>query len=76
VRSSGLICSVAAPGHNLSSLVRQGDLNFLTIFRSGLRSQLAKPYGPVFFTVSKKGSGLEPDRIVTSLQIRELLVPI
>ena len=37
------------------------------IFRSGLRSQLTRPYGPVFFTVSKKGSGLGPDRTVASL---------
>ena len=39
------------------------------IFRSGLQSQLTRPYGPVFFTVSKKGSSLGPDRTVASLAI-------
>ena len=39
------------------------------IFQSGLRSQLTRPYGPVFFTVSKKGSGLGPDRTVASLAL-------
>ena len=42
------------------------------IFRSGLRSQLTRLYGPVFFTVSKKGSGLGPDRTVASLVVRSL----
>ena len=34
VRSLGLICPVAASGHNLSSLVRQGGLNPLTLSSS------------------------------------------
>ena len=40
-------------------------------FQSGLWSQLTRPYGLVFFTVSKKDSGLGPDGTVASLQIRE-----
>jgi hypothetical protein len=37
------------------------------IFWSGLQSQLIGPYGPVFFTVSKKGSSLGPDWTMASL---------
>ena len=30
---------------------------------------MTRAYGPVFFTVSKKGSGLGPDRTVASLKM-------